>query len=79
MEFQIKNSIWEDFKNNPEKYNFNFVPSAKVYEYKQDYLNGKLWVYKDRTLEATHYLDNVDRRAKIIREVSNSGIIQIKK
>ena len=78
MKFRIKLSIWEDFKVNPNKYGFNYISSMKICEYDKDYLNGKLWVYRDGTLEATYYLDTVNRRVKIIKELLSKHIIEIK-
>lgn len=75
--YRIKESKLEDFKKDPEKFGFHYLESMKVYEHKDDYKNGKLWVYSNGNLSPTFYSDTIKSNDKVIKHLMSQGYVEV--
>ena len=61
----------------PERFGFHRLEPMGVYEHKDDYKNGKLWIYPNGNLSPTSYGDQIKSNDKVIKHLMSQGYLEI--
>lgn len=76
--YKIKEDKLEDFKKKATKLGFIYLDSMNVYQHKDGFKHGELWVYPQTgEIEPTFYGDYAKATDPIIKHLLSQGLLEV--